>query len=110
MEPVDFILQLQGIAKVLKPDEVPTLEQWKAIHEMLGETMKTLVVQRIKELERKDKYDAWRQQEFKYAYSPNFGGTVTMGTGTATFGIPSTFTPAAGNSSSALDSFLKNKP
>lgn len=50
MQPIEFIMEMSGISKVLGPDEPPTLAQWQKIHAMLAETMAPLVARKLFEL------------------------------------------------------------
>lgn len=50
MQPIEFIMEFCGIAKVLGPDEAPSPAQWKRIHEMLAEVMGPLAARKLIEL------------------------------------------------------------
>lgn len=50
MQPIEFVMEMSGISKVLGPDEPPTLAQWQKIHAMLADTMAPLVARKLFEL------------------------------------------------------------
>ncbi len=64
MQPLEFIMEMSGISKVLGPDEPPTLAQWQRIHAMLAETMGPLVARKLFELgEEYERQKATKQTE-----------------------------------------------
>lgn len=49
MQPIEFLTEMSGVVKVLGDEEPPTLEQWKRIVTMLGETMGPIVAAKMLE-------------------------------------------------------------
>lgn len=91
MQPIEFVMEMAGISKVLGPDDLPTPTQWRRIHEMLAETMGPLVARKLFELgeeyekQQKQKFEIYQELSKRYTPPPSvFGAPGVTYTTTST--------------------------
>src|SRR4051812_16477813 len=93
MQPIDFVKEMIGIAKMIPEGTAPTLEQWNKIVDSLGEAMGYVVKKRMDEMEQEDRYRV-QQQGYSvdklYGFAqgvgiaPIYTGGIVTGGGTTT--------------------------